>query len=275
MRTQVIKAAAGGVAALIAVYLAAVGYLFVFQRDYVFEPGGTLEQPNEADLEGVELVEISARDGTRLVGWYIPARSGMPTALYFHGNAGSLSRRADHFGQIAETDYGLLAFSYRGYPGSGGSPSEQALFSDALEIYDWLADRTDNIVVYGESLGTAVATYVAAERPSQALVLEAPFTAALDMAAETYPWVPVSLLMRDPFLSREHIKRVEEPVLIIHGTDDIVVPVEHGRQLFEFAGEPKAIEIIEGAGHSNLWDRGLWRKVMKFLEGSGAGRPSG
>ena len=271
MRTRVIKAAVAIGAVLVAGYLAAVGYLFVFQSDYVFEPGGTLEEPDAAGLEGVELVEISARDGTRLVGWYIPARSGMPTVLYFHGNAGSLSRRADHFGQIAETDYGLLAFSYRGYPGSDGSPSEQAFFSDALEIYDWLANRTDDIVVYGESLGTAVATYVAAERPSQALVLEAPFTAALDMAAETYPWAPVSLLMRDPFLSRDHITRVEEPVLIIHGTDDIVVPVEHGRRLFEFAGEPKALEIIEGAGHSNLWDRGLWPKVLTFLDRSAAG----
>ena len=93
--------------------------------------------------------------------------------------------------------FGLLAMSYRGYPGSGGRPSETALFSDALEIFDWLAERTSDIVIYGESLGTGIATYAASKRPARALVLEAPFTAAVDIAATQYPWVPVGLLMRD------------------------------------------------------------------------------
>ena len=124
-------------------------------------------------------------------------------------------------------------------------------------------------MVYGESLGTAVATYVAAERPAQALVLEAPFTAALDIAAATYPWVPTKLLMRDPFLSRENILRVDEPVLIVHGTDDKVVPVEMGRSLFALAHEPKELAIVEGATHSDLWDRGLWPIVLGFLRSEG------
>ena len=269
MHKRVLKAVAGIAAILAAFYLTAVGYLFVFQRDYVFEPGGTLQAPGEVGLSGVEEIRIKARDGVELLGWYQPAASGMPTVLYFHGNAGSLSRRAEHFRQITQSGFGLLAMSYRGYPGSGGSPSEAAFLSDALEIHDWLAERTDNIVAYGESLGTSVATYVASEREVRALVLEAPFTAALDMAAEAYPWVPVSILMRDPFLSREYVTRVDEPVLILHGTADVVVPVEHGRNLFEAAHEPKSIEIIEGGGHSDLWDRGLWEKVLAFLKAHG------
>jgi fermentation-respiration switch protein FrsA (DUF1100 family) len=91
------------------------------------------------------------------------------------------------------------------------------------------------------------------------------------MAAEAYPWVPVSILMRDPFLSREYITRVDEPVLILHGTADVVVPVEHGKNLFEAAREPKSLEIIEGGGHSDLWDRGLWEKVLAFLKAQGLG----
>ena len=274
MHNRVLKAAAGVAALLVAGYLAAIGYLFIFQRDYVFKPGGTLQTPTDRGLDGVEQITIAAGDGIELAGWYRPAATGLPTVLYFHGNAGSISRRADRFRQIVESGFGLLAMSYRGYPGSGGSPSEAAFFSDGLEIHDWLAERTENIVAYGESLGTSVATYVASEREVRALVLEAPFTAALDMAAETYPWVPVSILMRDPFLSREYVTRVDEPVLILLGSADTVVPVEHGRKLFEAAREPKSLEIIEEGGHSDLWDRDLWEKVLEFLKANRADQPS-
>ena len=177
--------------------------------------------------------------------------------------------RAPRFKQVAESGFGVLAMSYRGYAGSGGSPTETALFSDALETFDWLAARSDSIVLHGESLGTAVATYVAAERPAAALVLEAPFSAALDIAAATYPWLPVSLLMRDPFLSRDHIRRVDEPVIILHGTADRVIPVESGRRLFEAADEPKELVIVDGAGHLDLWKSGLWPIVLDFLKKNG------
>ena len=140
----------------------------------------------------------------------------------------TFSERAPRFKQVAESGFGVLGMSYRGYAGSGGSPSEAALFSDALEIFDWLAARSGDIVVHGESLGTASPPTLPPSAPAAALMLEAPFTAAVDIAAATYPWVPVSLLMRDPFLSRDHIRRVEEPVLILHGTADRVVPVDTG-----------------------------------------------
>ena len=164
---------------------------------------------------------------------------GKPAILYFHGNAGNISERADRFRQIVASGFGLLAVSYRGYPGSGGSPSEAALVSDGEMEFDWLEERSRSIVIHGESLGTGVATEVAAARPPRALILEAPYTAALDIAEATYPWVPVKCLMRDPFLSREYIKEVHTPLLIIHGTADQVIPVEEGKRLFALANEPK------------------------------------
>jgi hypothetical protein len=257
------------VAIVAAVYIAACAYLFAFQRDYVFEPGGTLATPVEKGIDGVEVITLQAKDGTELTGWHAPASPGRPTLLYFHGNAGNVSGRAKRFAQVLDSRFGLLAMSYRGYPGSGGAPSESAFFSDALEIFDWLAAQTPDIVVYGESLGTAVATYVASERPAKALVLEAPFTAALDIAAATYPWVPTKLLMRDPFLSRENILRVEEPLLVVQGTNDAIVPVEQGKRLFEIADEPKKLAVIDGGTHSDLWDRGLWPIVLGFLKTEG------
>jgi len=262
------------IALIFTAYLAAVGYLFVFQRDYVFKPGGALTKPAELGLPGVEVLEFHMHDGIVLTGWHADPAPGLPSVLYFHGNAGNLSDRADRFREILGSGFGLTAVSYRGFAGSDGEPSEAALFSDALEIFDWLALRNNDIVIHGESLGSGIATYVAAERQARALILEAPYTAALDIAAATYPWVPVSYLMRDPFITRDHIKRVDEPVLILHGTDDRVVPVEHGRRLFELAGAPKQLAIIEGASHGDLWDRGLWPAVVEFLTTTGAPQPA-
>jgi fermentation-respiration switch protein FrsA (DUF1100 family) len=266
VRNPILRSAVAIAAIIAAAYLAAVGYLFAFQRDYVFKPDGTLASPAEKGLPGVEVITLQTADGTTLTGWFQPAEPGKPTILYFHGNAGNVSERAKHFKQVVDSGFGFLAMSYRGFAGSDGSPSEAALVSDGLEIFDWLAKRSDLIVLYGESLGTGVATEVAAKRQARALVLEAPYTAALDLAAATYPWVPVSLLMRDPFLSREHILDVEEPALIVHGTADQVIPVEQGKRLFEIAHDPKSLAVIDGATHSDLWDRGLWPIVLKFVE---------
>ncbi len=257
------------VALIVAAYGAAVGYLYLFQRGFVFVPGGALATPAQSGLGTIEPVTFATADGVQLTGWYAEPQGARPSLLYFHGNAGNISTRADRFQQILDSGFGLLAVSYRGYPGSQGSPSERALLSDALEIFDWLAERSETIVVHGESLGTSVAVYVAAERPARALVLEAPFTAALDIAREAYPWVPVGLLMYDPFLSRDRIGGVDEPLLIIHGTEDRVVPAAHGRRLFEAAKEPKRLAIFEGASHHDLWDRGLWPAVLAFLEENG------
>ncbi|WP_205521028.1 alpha/beta hydrolase [Propylenella binzhouense] len=269
MRSRRILRVAAWLAALAAfAYLAAGSYLYAVQRSYVFVPGGTLGTPESNGLAGVEVVTLD-RGGVVLTGWHAPARDGMPTLLYFHGNAGNLSGRADRFRQVLDSGFGLAAFSYRGYPGSGGAPSEEALFSDALAEFDWLAERTGRIVLHGESLGTGIATYVASRRDAGALVLEAPYTAALDIAGATYPWLPVSVLMRDPFVTREHISRVAEPILIFHGTADRVIPIEHGRALARIAGDRAELVVVEGAGHSELWKRGLWQRALAFFAAKG------
>jgi len=246
-------------------YLVTVAYLYLVQRHVVFQPGGVLARPTDLGLPGVEVLSLPMADGTMLAAWHVPAKAGRPTLLYFHGNGGNVSIRAERFRDLIEAGFGLLAPSYRGSPGSGGSPSEAALIADGLALFDWLEARADGIVLYGESLGTGVAVAVAAERDARGLVLEAPYTATLDVAAETYPWVPVALLMKDPFPSRERIGRVEEPVLIVHGEVDPVIPVEHGRRLFSLANEPKRLLIVEGAGHGDLWPR-AWPEILAFLK---------
>lgn len=274
MRATGAKAVTLALGLAIALYLGSAGYLYVFQRSYVFQPGGTLVAPALLGLADVGPVRIRMRDGVRLSAWYAPPAAGQPTLLYFHGNAGSLSDRADRFRQVRAAGFGLLAASYRGFPGSEGEPSEAALVADGLELFDWLAAREGPIVLHGESIGAAVAIQVAAQRPIRALVLEAPFTAALDIAQAAYPWLPARLLMSDPFLSRDHIGKVKAPLLIVHGAQDRLIPVAHGRRLYAIAPEPKRLAIIETAGHVDLWDHGLWAIESGFLAAAPPPRPS-
>ncbi|MDH3196326.1 MAG: alpha/beta hydrolase [Hyphomicrobiales bacterium] len=247
------------------IYAFPVSYLYLFQRDFVFKPGGELAAPADKGLADVEVRSYEMADGVRLTGWYARADAGKPSVLYFHGNAGNLSGRSDRFRTILASGFGLLAASYRGYPGSEGQPGERQMVADGLALYDWLAGQSDEIIVHGESLGTSIAVAVAASRDARALVLEAPYTAAVDLAAKQYPWIPVGLLMIDQFVSRERIGEVSEPLLIVHGSDDRIIPVSHGRRLHALAGEPKSLAVIDGAGHADLWPHGLWKHVLRML----------
>lgn len=245
-------------------YTMAAGYMYLNQRSFVFVPSGELETPADKGLDAVSAEIIEMADGTKITAWTAePAKPGAPTVIYFHGNSSNLSNRSPRFKQIVDSGYGLYAPTHRGYAGSEGSPSEAALVSDALEHYDRVAAGGTPIIVHGESLGTGLAAAVGAERPDAGLVvLEAPYTALVDMASESYPWLPVNLLMKDPMKTRERIGNVAAPVLILHGTEDAVIPVEHGKRLFDYANEPKELLVIEGAGHSDLWKRGLWETVQ-------------
>ena len=251
-------------------YGAAAGYMYLNQRSFVFVPSGELETPAERGLEGVDVETVEMADGTGVTVWTAaPTEPDTPTVLYFHGNSKNVSTRSSRFKQILDSGYGLYAPSYRGYAGSEGSPSEAAFISDALEHYDKVAATGAPIIVHGESLGTGVATAVAEQRPEAGLlVLEAPYTALVDMAYAAYPWLPVNLLMKDPMPTRERIGNVKAPVLILHGTADRVIPVEHGQRLYERAGDPKELVIVEGVGHSDLWKNGLWPRVMETWQGA-------
>ncbi|KZM51591.1 alpha/beta hydrolase [Labrenzia sp. OB1] len=255
-----------GLAGIFAIaYVMAAGYMYLNQRSFVFVPTGELSEPAEKGLESVAVETVAMADGTKVTVWSAePAREGAPTVLYFHGNSGNVSTRWERFRQILDSGFGLYAPSYRGYAGSAGSPSEAALVSDGLAHFDRLSASGTPIVLHGESLGTGVATAVAEQRPKAGLlVLEAPYTALVDLAYESYPWLPVNLLMKDPMPTRERIANVAVPVLVVHGTDDGLISVEHGKRVFERATDPKRIFIVEGAGHGNLWGNGLWRAVLE------------
>jgi fermentation-respiration switch protein FrsA (DUF1100 family) len=162
---------------------------------------------------------------------------------------------------------GIVAVSYRGYAGSSGSPSEQGLLRDAAAAYDFAAARygAERIVAWGFSLGTGVAVALAAEQPVGKLILEAPFTSTVDVAAPLFWYMPVHWLMRDPFRSDQRIARVRVPLLVMHGTDDPVIPIRLGERLFALANEPKRFVAFPGGGHENLGDFGAIETARQFI----------
>ncbi len=254
--------------ALVAVlYLAAVGYMYVNQRNMLFKPMGDLPEPGAIGLADVDVISLPMSDGTELTAWSAPpATEDAPTVLFFHGQGGNLGDRAERLREILNSGYGLLAPSYRGYPGSAGEPSEVAFVSDGLELFDWLNDQGKPVVLHGQSLGTGVAAAVAAQRPAaELLVLEAPFTATVDVAGERYPWLPVKALMKDHFATRDIIADIEVPTLIFHGSADTVVPAHHGQALASLAEDTASLYLIIGGTHDDLWSHGLWQVVQDTL----------
>ncbi|WP_135450246.1 alpha/beta hydrolase [Tabrizicola caldifontis] len=160
--------------------------------------------------------------------------------------------------------------SYRGYGGSTGRPSEAGLISDARAAHEFVAARgipPQRIALVGESLGAAVAVQLAARAPVGAVVLESPFTAAVDLAAEFYPWAPVQLLMRDRFRSRDLMAAIDAPLLVLHGERDKVISYLHGRALFRLAREPKTFLSLGPVGHEALSEPATWTAGADFLDG--------
>jgi hypothetical protein len=251
----------------VCLYLGAMAYLYVEQRHLLYLNKAGAEAP---DIHGLAItdVRIPTPDGQTLEAWYEPPRPGKPVLLFLHGQAASLELGKWRYIRMHKAGVGFLALAYRGFSGSTGTPTEQGLFTDGVTAYDWLRAKgfaARDIVIHGHSLGTGVATYVASRRPARALILEAPFTAAADVAQGRYPYMPVMLLMQDHFASRDRIRDVHMPVLIVHGTADSVVPFAEGKRLYDLANAPKVFVAMPGSEHNTLVRDGLYDHVWPFL----------
>lgn len=250
------------------IYLVAAAGMFVLQRQLQYFPSRHNPAPAALGLADVAVAALVTPDGESLVLWYAPAAAGQPTILYFQGNGGEIADRADRLAAYRAAGFGVAFLSYRGYGGSTGSPTETGLLTDARTAYDWLAARgipPEKIALVGESLGTGIAVRLAAERPVGAVVLGAPYATAVGVAADIYPWLPVRLLMKDQFRSIDHIGAVTAPLLILHGTDDRVIPFASGDALFAAANDPKTFVALPGAGHEALYQPATWAEETAFL----------
>ncbi|MCA3561075.1 MAG: alpha/beta fold hydrolase [Aestuariivirga sp.] len=252
-------------------YVAIAGFMYLQQRSFQYHPAHKGTPPQALGLSGVTEERVKTPDGETIVLWYAPAQPGQPTVLFFHGNGGEIADRSERFAFLQAQGFGVLFLSYRGYGASTGAISEQGIITDALTAYEFLIAKgvsPRQIMLLGESLGTGVAVQVAARKPVAAVALEAPYTATVDIAAETYWWLPVRLLMKDQFRSRDYIGKVKAPLLIQHGDADTIVPVAQGRALFAMANEPKQLVIVPGGTHDAVFDRGVWEREAAFLLGT-------
>jgi len=253
--------------AVVAGYAAVLVLMYLFQRKLLYFPDPRRTPPAAAGLPRAQEVTFKSSDDETLIGWHAPPRSDRPVVLYFHGNAGALDLRAGRFETLIADGTGLLALSYRGYGGSTGRPSEAGLIRDAFAAYDFAAARypARRLVLWGESLGTAVAVALAAEREVGGLILDAPFTSIADVGAAAYPFVPVRRLIKDAFGSDRRIARVAAPILALHGELDTIVPIRFGERLFALSNEPKRLVRYPLGRHLDLDDYGAMDEVRAFL----------
>jgi fermentation-respiration switch protein FrsA (DUF1100 family) len=260
LKTLLIVAALAYALAVVAMY---------FAQRAVMYPGAT----NAADALpavapwGVRTT-IATPDGEMLAALYAPAGKERPTLLLFPGNGDNIANHGFLADWLSARGYGLLALSYRGYPGSTGSPTEAGLLTDGLAAFDWLSthQHSSPIVVVGRSLGTGVAVNTAAERDAAAVVLVSAYQSILALARARFPYLPVGALLKDSFRSDLGIARVTEPKLFLHGDLDGVIPLTSGKALFDAALEPKAFSIQHGYGHNDIWTPALVEKLVAFVD---------
>ncbi len=225
-----------------------------FERSQMYFPILQLEAtPDQAGM-AYEDVYFTTGDGVRLHGWWVPAESGRRAVLFCHGNAGNISHRLESIAVFHRLGLNVLIFDYRGFGWSGGSPDEEGTYRDAAAAYRHLEEERgvapERIVIFGRSLGGAVAIELARRKKAAALIVESSFTSAVAMGKLIFPYLPVGLLIRNRYDSLSKVGELRLPVLFIHSPDDELVPFEQGERLFAAAPEPKEFLPIRG-GHGD------------------------
>ena len=228
------------------------------ERRFIFHPERTIFQtPAEVGL-AFEDVHFVTEDGVRLNGWYIPHRDAALTLLWCHGNAGNISHRVQNIRLLHDrVAVNIFIFDYRGYGRSDGSISEAGTYVDGFAAVKFLGERygvqPSQLIIFGRSLGAAVAAELATRIDSVALVLESPFVSVAEMARAVFPLLPVGRFLSTQYNTVEKVRRVRTPVFVLHGDEDEVVPFAQGRKVFDAAAEPKKFYAIRGAGHNDTF----------------------
>ena len=230
-------------------------------------PGRTLTMtPADARMD-YEDVSIETADGVTLHGWFIAGRSPR-VLLFFHGNAGNISHRLDSIRQFRNLELSVFIIDYRGYGESGGRTTESGIYRDADAAWRYLIEtrgvRPNNVVIFGRSLGGSVAARLAAQQNPLALIVESSFTSVPDIAQEHYPWLPARWLSRLSHATRDYVREVSCPVLVVHSRDDEIIPFHHGQAIYAAAAEPRTLLTLRGPHNDaflrdeNSYIEGLW-----------------
>lgn len=245
-----------------------------FDQLFVYHPFPWINQ-DWARLSALPLEDVWFRstDGTPLFGWYVGSSGTPAVLLWCHGNAGNIIHRLENLAELHRLGLSVFLFDYRGYGRSSGKPSEGGLYQDALAAHAYLTEKREipprRIVIFGRSLGAAVAGEVASRRPAAGLILESSFPSVEALAKAHYFGLPAHWLLRARFNLTDRLRDVHIPILVVHGDRDDIVPIEMGKQVFEVAHEPKSLFIIPGANHNDTYQVGgrpYFQRLRRFVE---------
>ena len=254
---------------IILIYFLILAFLYFYQRNLMYHPNEN-NYSNDQIYVPIEKVKINTKDNLKLLGWYHEKDlKRYKTIVFFHGNAGSLENRIHKLNHFQKMDVNFLIIAWRGFSGNKGKPSEKGLYEDGKSAINWLLSKgvnERNIVIYGESLGTGVATHLSQKRNFAGIILETPFTSMIDAAKTFYPYIPVGLLLKDKFDNKSKIKNINSPVLIMHGKNDQIVPFFMGKKIYKIANEPKYSYFTNHDNHMMEYDENLINALSSFLK---------
>ena len=252
---------------LILIYFVITVVVYFFQRKLLYHPFSP-QITGKGLIHNFETINFKTSDNFELKGWFHLKNSNKKTILFLHGNAGNLDNRIDKLNFLGNMDINFLIIAWRGYSGNPGKPSETGLYKDALGGIEWLNKKgisNDRIILYGESLGTAITTEVAQNENFAGIILEAPFTSMVDMGQKIYPIFPVKFLLKDKYESKNKIKNIKSPILVLHGRKDKIVPFYMGEKIFEMANSPKFKYFTDLDDHMMNFDEKLVNEIDLFI----------
>lgn len=255
------------------VYAMVVLFLFFNQRSFIYHPDRDRPSTVEAGVPDMEVIAVLPEGMDQAIeGWYMPPTDpAKPVILYFHGNGGAIDIRAPRVIPLMKEGYGVLLAEYRGYGGNPEKPTEKGFYADADAYYNWLTKQggipEERIVLYGESLGSGIATYLASKHHNiRGLILDSPFTSLTAVAQMRMFFIPVTFLLLDRYPSIERIGDINVPLLVLHGERDGIVPVRFGKKIYEAANQPKTLRLFPEGGHNDLYQYGAGDAVLQFLK---------
>ncbi|MGB2961732.1 MAG: alpha/beta hydrolase [Candidatus Omnitrophota bacterium] len=262
------------VAILVVIFL--VFYVRWFEKGNIYFPYRGIESTPASIGLSYEDVFIETKDNVKLNGWFIPAEGrSRATLLYLHGNAGNISHRLEIIRIFHDMGLNMFIIDYRGYGKSGGTPSEKGTYLDALAAYEYITGRGDvdkeNIIIYGKSLGGAIAIDLAAKADAKAVIFESVFTSIADIGQEVYPFLPIRLFNTIKYDNKSKVESIAMPKLVIHSRDDEIVPFHHGKKVFESAAGPKEFYEMRG-GHNEgivVYRNEFMERFDEYLKGIG------
>ena len=253
---------------IFAIYFLVLVFLYFYQRNLLYHPNEN-NYSGDKILVDIEKVKIQTADNIELLGWYHKKNlKDYKTLVYFHGNAGSLENRIHKLNHFQDMNVNFLIIAWRGFNGNKGKPSEKGLYVDGKSTIDWLIKKgvdEKNLILYGESLGTGVASHLAQNKNYAGVILETPFTSMVDAAKNFYPYIPVNLLLKDKFENFKKVKNINTPILVMHGEVDQIVPFSMGKKIYEIANNPKYSYFTKYDDHMMEYDENLVLALKSFF----------